>query len=205
MCGWNIHSSLPERQNFSTLLVSFRREMNLLSPRTISFFPPKYQENAQSHSTSLSLYFLYFHGVETEVNGANSKVTGVALFCTGQRQRLLFSWERKGATVYWLSFHSPVFGCFAAFLRMLHSLLQRVWQSAALLIKALGLKSHYKGMFYVVAAVTQYPVKMINTFVLIQKERQGSVCVLPLSSKQKTSVCHMNMYVSLAAQYVFIC
>lgn len=28
----------------------------------------------------LSLHFLYFHGVKTEANGANSKVTGVALF-----------------------------------------------------------------------------------------------------------------------------
>lgn len=49
MCGWNIHSSHGERQNFSTLLVAFKLEMNLLSPGTIcsplASQHPEYQEN----------------------------------------------------------------------------------------------------------------------------------------------------------------
>lgn len=60
MCGWNIHSSLPERQNFSTLLVSFTWEMNLLRPWTISFFPSKYQENVQSLSLCPYTFILWW-------------------------------------------------------------------------------------------------------------------------------------------------
>lgn len=148
MCGWNIHSSLPERQNFSTLLVSFRPEMDLLSPRTIFFFfGPKYQENVQPLSVSLTLYFLYFHAVKTEVNGANSKVTGAALFASHQRQRLLFSKGRKGASLYWLSFHYPVFSSTAVSFRVAFSVAKcdspvslfytKVWHEKFLLLSFL--------------------------------------------------------------------
>lgn len=101
MCGWNIHSSLPERQNFSTLLVAFRWEMNLLSPRSISFFfssslPSTKKMFSLCFALSLYFFFLYFHGVKTDANGANSKVTGVALFRPKQRQRLLFAEGGEG-------------------------------------------------------------------------------------------------------------
>lgn len=109
MCGWNIHSSLPERQNFSTLLVSFRREMNLLSPRTISFFPPKYQENVQSLSISLSLYFLYFRGAKTEANGANSEVTGGALFSRRPKTKVALQLGKKGCHTILIEFSLSCF------------------------------------------------------------------------------------------------
>lgn len=129
MCGWNIHSSLPERQNFSTLLVSFRWEMNLLSLRTISFFPPKYQENVQSLSISLSLYFVYFHGVKTEANGANSKVTGAALFRADQRQKNALQLGKKGCHTILIEFslsHFQLHCSFFFFFSVVFSMLQRL-------------------------------------------------------------------------------
>lgn len=115
MCGWNIHSSPPERQNFSTLLVSFTPEMNLLSPRTISFSSTSQVPRKCSVSLSLSSFFftfLYFHGVKTEANGPNSKVTGVALFHMDQRQRSLFSVEKKNCHTILMEFY-PAFDCAA--------------------------------------------------------------------------------------------
>lgn len=128
MCGWNIHSSLPEKQNFSTLLVSFRREMNLLSSRSISFFPPKYQENVQSLSLSisLSLYFLYFHGAKTEANGANSKVTGAALFPCRAKTKVALQLGEKGCHAILIEFSLSCFSRISAFLHTLHSVLHRL-------------------------------------------------------------------------------
>lgn len=97
MCGWNIHSSQPERQNFSTLLVSFKPEINLLSSRTIPFFlPPKYQENVQSLSYLSPSTFYTFYGGMTQANDANPKVTGAALFSHTPKTKPALSRGRKG-------------------------------------------------------------------------------------------------------------
>lgn len=139
MCGWNIHSSLPERQNFSTLLVSFRREMNLLSPRTISFFPPKYQENVQSLSISLTLYFLYFHGAKTEANGANSKVTGAALFSHRPKTKVALHWGKKGCHTILIEFSLSCFHLHCKPFTVYCIQCCKDWQSSALfLIKGLA-------------------------------------------------------------------
>lgn len=83
--------------------------MNLLSPRTISFFPPKYQENVQSPSVSLSLYFLDFHGVKTEANGANSKVTGAALFSRRPKTKVALQLGKKGCHTILIAFSLSCF------------------------------------------------------------------------------------------------
>ncbi len=185
MCGWNIHSSLPERQNFSTLLVSFRREMNLLSPRTISFFPPKYQENVKSLSISHSLYFLYFHGVKTEANGANSEVTGAAFFSRRPKTKVALQLGEKGCHTILIEFSLSCFQLHCSLSQDIAFKCCKDWQSIAFFLWQLWHQNNSLGHLH-----DEY--FCFQCFYL--KNRQvGSCCVFPAPWKQKPCVCHMHM------------
>lgn len=74
--------------------------MNLLSPRTkkAQNALPLHQESVLSLSVSLShpsLPFLHFHGVTTGANGANTEVTGAALFAAGGKTRVALECRGK--------------------------------------------------------------------------------------------------------------
>lgn len=162
------------------------------------FFPLKYQENVQPLSISLTLYFLYFHAVKTEVNGANPKVTGAALFGSHQRQRLLFSEGRKGASLYWLSFHYPVFSGTAVSYRVAFSVAKSD-SPVSPFYKNFGTKVSFCGFLSV--NLTQHPVSIIKP--VLKTQIWSNQCVSCIWEAK--AMCLSCAHVSIAAQPVFIC
>lgn len=134
--------------------------------------------------------FLHFHGVTTEANGANSKVTGAALFATKDKDCSSAGKERVTHYIDWVFIlWSPFSAC--------HIQRCGAWQSCARFFKSQ--LRHQKWRCVCVKHVMVVSVKThyrVSFFVLnlLMKSKVWSRGWFPLEA-----------HVSIAAQSVFIC
>lgn len=196
---WLKHTFIPAwKAKFFHVAGLIQTRNEFIEPKNHFFFPSQVPRKCSvSLCISLSLYVLYFHGVTTEANGANSKVTGAALFSHRPKTKVALQRGKKGWHAILIEFSLSGFLLHCSLSPYIAFDVAKGWQSSAL-ITALTPKWQHVSIFHVLT---------VNVDSL-SSPHDNYFCFKTASWKtgMEQSECFLlEAHVSIAAQSVFIC